>query len=80
MNITWKTIIWLQFEAAIDTLDDVLRACLEDLRRARLWDDPSKRPEYSQVWYRLYHTLFWLDPYLTGAEEDFVPPWRRSRR
>jgi hypothetical protein len=74
MNITWKTIIWHQFGAAIDTLDDVLRACPEDLWRARLWDDPSERPAYSQVWYRFYHTLFWLDLYLTGAEEGFVPP------
>ena len=74
MNIPWHTIIWQQFGAAIDTLDEVLRACPDDLWRARLWDNPSERPEYSQVWYRVYHTLFWLDLYLTGAEEGFAPP------
>ena len=74
MNIPWKTIIWQQFGAAIDTLDDVLRACPDDLWHARLWDNPSERPEYAQVWYRVYHTLFWLDLYLTGAEEGFAPP------
>lgn len=25
-------------------------------------------------WYLGYHTLFWLDLYLTGAEEGFAPP------
>jgi hypothetical protein len=74
LNIPWKTIIWQQFGAAIDTLDDALRACPDDLWRARLWDNPSERPEYSQFWYRVYHALFWLDLYLTGAEEDFAPP------
>ena len=74
MNINWKTIIWQQFGAAIDTLDSVLRACPDDLWRDRLWDDPAARPEYAQFWYRVYHTLFWLDLYLTGAEEGFTPP------
>jgi hypothetical protein len=74
MNIPWKQIIWHQFGATIDTLDEVVCACPDDLWHARLWDDPSERPEYSQVWYRVYHTLFWLDLYLFGAEEGFQPP------
>ena len=74
MNIPWKLIIWHQFGATIDTLDDVIRACPDDLWYARLWDNPSERPEYSQIWYRVYHTLFWLDLYLFGAEEGFQPP------
>jgi hypothetical protein len=74
MNIPWKTIIWHQFGATIDTLDEVVRACPDDLWHARLWDNLSERPEYSQIWYRVYHTLFWLDLYLFGAEEGFVPP------
>jgi hypothetical protein len=74
MKGAWKTIIWSQFGAAIDTLDDVLRSCPDELWRARLWENPSERPEYSQVWYRIYHTLFWLELYLTGAEEGFAPP------
>jgi hypothetical protein len=74
MNIPWKEIIWSQFGAAIDTLDELIRICPDDLWEARLWDDPSERPGYSQIWYRVYHTLFWLDLYLTGTEEGFTPP------
>jgi hypothetical protein len=29
---------------------------------------------FSTYWYLCYHTLFWLDLYLTGAEEGFTPP------
>src|SRR4029079_14151088 len=75
MTIPWRTIIWQQFGAAIDDLDNALRACPDELWRARLWNEPSQEkfflPEY---WYIVYHALFWLDLYLTGAEEGFVPP------
>ena len=75
MNIRWKTIIWQQFGAAIDDLDNALRACPDDLWRDRLWEEPAQQqfflPEY---WYIVYHALFWLDLYLTGAEEGFAPP------
>ena len=74
MNIPWKTTIWSQFGAAIDTLDDMLRACPDNVWRERLWDNRLTRPEYAEFWYRVYHALFWLDLYLTGAEEGFVPP------
>jgi hypothetical protein len=29
---------------------------------------------FSAFWYLGYHALFWLDLYLTGAEEGFAPP------
>ena len=74
MNVPWKTIVWSQFGASIDTLDDMLSACPEALWRERLWENTSARPEYAEFWYRVYHALFWLDLYLTGAEEGFVPP------
>lgn len=74
MNIPWRTIIWQQFGAAIDDLGNALRACPDELWRARLWEHPSERPEFSQFWYLVYHALFWLDLYLTGAEEGFAPP------
>jgi hypothetical protein len=73
MNIPWKTIIWQQFGAAIDMLDETLRTCPDELWRHRLWEKPMERPEFSQFWYQVYHALFWLDLYLTGAEEGFVP-------
>jgi hypothetical protein len=74
MNIPWRTIIWQQFGGAIDTLDNALRACPDELWRARLWDHPSERSGFSQFWYVVYHALFWLDLYLSGAEEGFTPP------
>src|SRR5829696_3950164 len=74
MEIPWRTMIWQQFGAAIDTLDDMLLACPDVLWRERLWDNPSAPPELAEFWYRVYHALFWLDLYLTGAEEGFSPP------
>jgi hypothetical protein len=35
MNIPWKMILWQQFGAAIDDLDNALRACPDELWRAR---------------------------------------------
>ena len=73
MDNFWGTLIWRQFGAAIDMLDNALRACPEHLWRARLWND-SKLLEASEFWYVTFHTLFWLDLYLSGAVEGFAPP------
>jgi DinB family protein len=62
----WKDVIWQQFGAAIDTLENALLACPEEL-----WSDRSRRPEF---WYLVYHTLFFLDLYLSESVEGFVPP------
>lgn len=75
MNSTWKTSLWQQFGAAIDDLDSALRACPDALWRARLWHEPEVESFFlPEFWYVVYHALFWLDLYLTGAEEGFVPP------
>ena len=74
MDTTWRTILWQQFGAAIDMLDNALRACPDSLWRDRLWNNPSDQPESSQFWYIAYHTLFWLDFYLSGSVEGFAPP------
>ena len=71
---TLKTGIWQQFGAAIDYLADTMSACPDELWLASLWQTPNTKPEFSQFWYVSYHTLFWLDLYLTGAEEGFLPP------
>jgi hypothetical protein len=73
MDSVLKTSIWQQFGAAIDHLEDTLNACPDDLLCESLWLTPNTQPEFSQFWYVVYHTLFWLDLYLTGAEEGFVP-------
>jgi hypothetical protein len=66
MDMTLKQIVWQQFGAAIDMLDNALVACPE-----QLWSDRSQQPAF---WYVTYHTLFWLDLYLSGSTEGFTPP------
>jgi hypothetical protein len=66
MDTTWKTGLWRQFGAAIDMLENALLVCPDEL-----WSDRSQRPEY---WYLVFHTLFWLDYYLSNSDEGFTPP------
>lgn len=73
MDITWKTIIWDQFGAAINTLEDDLNACPDELWRERLYDEP-RLPGITEFWYIAYHTLFWLDYYLSDSFKGFAPP------
>ncbi len=66
-----------QFDAAIDALEAALHACPDALWEARLWDDQPDQwvaAGFGAFWYVAYHTLFWLDLYMTGAEEGFMPP------
>ena len=77
MTIIDRDMLWRQFGAAIDMLGDALRDCPDNLWEKRLWDDQPDQwvaAGFSTFWYLGYHTLFWLDLYLTGAEEGFVPP------
>jgi hypothetical protein len=69
--------LWRQFGAAIDALGNALRDCPDELWEKRLWGDQPDQwvaAGFSAFWYLGYHTLFWLDLYLTGAEEGFAPP------
>ena len=78
METLWKTALWLQFGAAIDVFENALLACPDSLWKEQLWSekpDHSQLPEFAEFWYQTYHTLFWLDLYLSGSpEEDFAPP------
>jgi hypothetical protein len=74
MEPTLPTIIWQQFGAAVDMLEKALRACPDELWKDSLWNDSSMSPEFSAFWYIGYHTLFWVDLYLTGSVEGFSPP------
>lgn len=47
-------------------LGNAVQACPD-----ALWTDRAGRPEF---WYLAYHTLFWLDFYLSDAAGDFAPP------
>lgn len=73
MDTTWKTSLGQQFGAAMDMLGNAVAACPETLWQVRLWDD-DELPGAAEFWYIVYHTLFWLDLYLTGTVEGFAPP------
>ena len=66
VDTSWKAITWQQFGAAIEMLENAVHACPDEL-----WGDRSQRPEY---WYLVYHTLFWLDCYLSDSLDGFAPP------
>ena len=66
MDTTLKTIIWRQFGAAIDMLENAMRACPEVV-----WSDRTRQPEF---WYIAFHTLFYLDCYLSESLSAFAPP------
>ena len=77
MTIIDNDMLWRQFGASIDMLSECLRDCADDLWEKSLWDDHPDQwvaSGFSSFWYLSYHTLFWLDLYLTGAEEGFTPP------
>ena len=65
-DAAWKTAVWGQFGAAIDMLENAIDACPD-----AVWTDRTHSPEY---WYLVYHTLFFLDFYLSESEEGFAPP------
>jgi len=73
MDETWRGAAGSQFEAAIEMLGSALRDCPDDLWQEDLWTDQSM-PGFAQFWYVAYHTLFWLDLYLSGSRDGFVPP------
>lgn len=77
MTIIDRDMLWRQFSVAIDQLGTALRDCPTDLWEKRLWEDEPGQwvaPGFAAFWYQGYHALFWLDLYLTGAEEGFLPP------
>lgn len=72
-----NAMLWRQYVPAIDMLESALRNCPDELWEKSLWeDDPDQwvAAGFGSFWYLGYHTLFWLDLYLTGAEEGFAPP------
>ena len=78
MEVSSKNALWQQFGAAIDTLENALLACPDSLWQERLWPSPPPSwfpPPFAEFWYVTFHTLVWLDLYLSGVpEEEFAPP------
>ncbi len=66
MDSTSKKVLWQQFGAAIEMLDNAIHACPDSL-----WGDRALRPEF---WYTAFHTLFFLDYYVTNSEAGYLPP------
>jgi hypothetical protein len=66
MDATARDALQGQFGAAIDMLENAIRACPHEL-----WTAGQQRPEF---WYLVYHTLFSLDLYLDDATDGFSPP------
>jgi hypothetical protein len=77
MEIIDQEMLWHQFSTAINEFGSALRQCPDELWEKMLWEDQPDQwvaAGFSKFWYLCYHTLFWLDLYLTGAEEGFAPP------
>jgi hypothetical protein len=68
MTPAWKPALESQFVAALDMLENAIRACPD-----RVWNDGAT-PVARRFWYLVFHTLFWLDFYLSGSEAGFAPP------
>ena len=66
MEDVWRESVWRQFGAALEMLENAVRACPEEVWGAR------GRP--TEFWYVVYHTLFFTDLYLSGSTEGFAPP------
>jgi hypothetical protein len=66
VDTTLRKIIWEQLGGAIDMLENAMHACPDEV-----WRDRSRQPEF---WYVVYHTLFFLDLYLSDSLEGFSPP------
>ncbi len=66
MENYWKSILGRQYGAVIEMLETSIAVCPEEI-----WSDRAQKPEY---WYLVYHTLFFLDLYLSGSLDGFAPP------
>ena len=62
----WKTIIWQQLGASIDSLENSINHCPE-----KVWGDKTG---FHEFWYITYHTLFFLDYYMSENDQGFAPP------
>ncbi len=63
MNATLRTVLWSQFGASLDMLENAITTCPYSI-----WETESK------FWYIAYHTLFYTDYYLSEEPDDFLPP------
>ncbi len=63
MDNNLPKILWQQFGASIEMLENAIMICPE-----KVWDGST------HFWYNTYHCLFFLDYYLTTDPVGFAPP------
>jgi hypothetical protein len=66
MDEQYRGMIWRQFGASVDTLENAIRNCPDEI-----W---GNRAGYHEYWYMVYHTLFWLDYDVSGSPDEYIPP------
>ena len=72
MQVDWRASTWKQFGAAIDMLGDAINLCPDHLWTVAVYPDPDDE-RYGQFWFIAYHTLRWLDLYLSGTTVQYAP-------
>lgn len=58
--------IYQQFGASVDSLEAAIQACPK-----ALWKTGER---WHQPWYLAFHTVFWLDLYLSESASKYQPP------
>ncbi len=74
MDIFWKEAVRKQLSATLEMFAEAIQKCPDQLWTAAMWNEPGMPPGFSDFWYIAFHTLFWLDLYLSGSVEGFTPP------
>lgn len=59
---TFQQTLWQNFSGAIDMLDDIIKICPEEV-----WQQDKK------IYFMAYHTVIFLDYYLTSPVAGFAP-------
>lgn len=63
IDTNFKTCLWNQFGAAIDMLENAIKKCpIEE------WNTET------EFWYKAFHTIFFMDYYLSKDPDSFQPP------
>ena len=68
MDMTWNASIWHQFGLPLTCLTMPCALALTSSGR-RLYNERSVQPEFAEFRYVVYHTLFWLDFYLSDSAD-----------
>ena len=62
---TLKPMLWQQFGAAIQMLENAIVACPDDVWATEDWQ--------FDFWYIAFHTIFYLDFNASDSEQSFIP-------